>query len=789
MRFRLLGKVTPIKVSIPAMLVLMCGCFQPLFAQSANPVPYLNQPVLPDSVAPGGPGFTLTVTGSAFVSGAKVNWNGSPRATTFVSATQLTATILASDIAHASTATITVTNPSPGGGTSNFQFLSITSPVPSPAFARLDQSLGYNIGEYASSPVIADFNGDGIPDVAMPVFDSTGCLECEIASESICILLGVGDGTFQPPNCFIVDKGFTYGGGLVQVALQAADMNGDGKIDLVYLAVTGTLDVLLGNGDGTFQAPIKTLPTSGGLYLISAIADFNHDGELDVMVWDGSDLVEYLGNGDGTFAASAVVSTGGLSVGPPISGDFNRDGNLDFAFVSDSGLFLLLGNGDGTFQSPQMISSVQAGFQLLAGDFNNDGNLDLMEEIQASTAGGSIPILVFLGNGDGTFQASKSSSTSAYVAQLADMNGDGILDLVGAETNVVTVQLGNGDGTFNAPLSFPVPSNASSNILVGDFNRDGMMDILSVDQGDTLYSQLASITLSVDIQGVFPHVEFSPSPLSIFPVGLGGSTTAPVILTNTGSATLNISGISITGAPYDNELTQTNTCGSSVAAGASCTITITFNSLGGGNINANLLVADNAPGGPQALAITTTSPDFTISSNNSSTFTFNPGESATYGITVSALYNFQGTVSLSCSGAPAESNCTVTPGSVAICQECPNPTANATVTITTTPNTSAISKPPAPLLPLNGFIIFALALALLLVFIPTNTPRHRKQVTGFIAIIFFNLGMISMSSCGGGGGGSGNGTPSGTYTITITGKIVVPGATLTHIKKLTLVVK
>src|SRR5439155_11032187 len=89
---------------------------------AANPVPLISQPLVPDAAAPGGAGFTLTVNGTGFVSGASVNWNGSARTTTFVSNSQLTASILASDIATANTGSITVMNPSPGGGSSNVVF-------------------------------------------------------------------------------------------------------------------------------------------------------------------------------------------------------------------------------------------------------------------------------------------------------------------------------------------------------------------------------------------------------------------------------------------------------------------------------------------------------------------------------------------------------------------------------------------------------------------------------------------------------------------------------------------
>src|SRR5262249_11838470 len=127
-------------------------------ADAANPVPYVSQPLVPDAAAPGGPGFTLTVNGTGFVSGSVVNWNGSTRATQFVSKGQVTATILATDIEKAGTASIAVVNPGPGGGTSGTIFFPVAKPEASVSFARTDYgSPGGNI-----FVVTADFNGDGM---------------------------------------------------------------------------------------------------------------------------------------------------------------------------------------------------------------------------------------------------------------------------------------------------------------------------------------------------------------------------------------------------------------------------------------------------------------------------------------------------------------------------------------------------------------------------------------------------------------------------------------------------
>src|SRR5271169_5532416 len=131
-------------------------------AIAQNPVPFLDQPLVPDAKAPGGAGFTLTVNGTGFVSTSVVNWNGSARTTTFVSKSQLKASILASDIATASTASVTVVNPAPVGGISNVVFFEVMAPNSFVAFSRAD----YTAGSAPNSLAVGDFNRDGKLDVA-----------------------------------------------------------------------------------------------------------------------------------------------------------------------------------------------------------------------------------------------------------------------------------------------------------------------------------------------------------------------------------------------------------------------------------------------------------------------------------------------------------------------------------------------------------------------------------------------------------------------------------------------
>src|SRR5580704_16365582 len=185
-----------------ALLALAC-CGLPLSGQSPNPVPLINDPLVPISVAPGGAAFPLTVNGTGFVAASVVNWNGSPLTTHFVNSSQLTATVPAGNIATSGSAWVTVTNPAPGGGTSLPAFLRIATPVTSPSFVSYSQNTIFNHSGVISL-ITGDFNGDGKLDLAF-IGDQQGppiSLSMPgIDSFSICIELGNGDGSFQTAVC------------------------------------------------------------------------------------------------------------------------------------------------------------------------------------------------------------------------------------------------------------------------------------------------------------------------------------------------------------------------------------------------------------------------------------------------------------------------------------------------------------------------------------------------------------------------------------------------------------
>src|SRR2546427_5557743 len=254
-----------------------------------NPVPLINQPLVPDATRPGGAGFSLTVNGTGFVSGSVVKWNGSARATTVVSGAQLKATIFSTDIAKAGTAWVKVVNPSPGGGTSNVAFLEITRPTSSVAL-----STSYvRAGSSPASVVAGNFNGDGKLDLAV----------ANAGSNNVSMLLGNGDGTFKPAlNSGVLGPG----------SLAVGDFNGDGKLDL---AVTNAgVSILLGNGDGAFRAPVTY--ATGNSPSSVAVGDFNRDGKVDLAVANSgasngvASVSVLLGRGDGTFNPAVNYSGG-----------------------------------------------------------------------------------------------------------------------------------------------------------------------------------------------------------------------------------------------------------------------------------------------------------------------------------------------------------------------------------------------------------------------------------------------------------------------------------------------
>ncbi len=352
-------------------------------------------------------------------------------------------------------------------------------------------------GYYASSIAVGDVNGDGKPDLLVV----NGCISFPCWHGDVGVLLGNGDGTFQTAR--VLDTGVN---GVSRIVV--ADLNGDGHLDVV-VSHGGTcsppcldkVSVLLGDGDGSFRAP--QIYSSGGYGARDVeVGDVNGDGKLDLLVgnsdltpgFEGPGLGVLLGNGDGSFQAARTYELGVYPKSLAV-GDVNGDGKLDVAMPGG----VLLGNGDGSFGPPQIYPTggIYPTDAELA-DVNGDGRLDLLVVntwLDWDFSGpGSVGVL--LGNGDGTFQAPTSYTTGAPFAMaiaVADVNGDGNPDLIVAHecggfcnTSPVAVLLGNGDGTFKKALRYYSGGRnqcqrsylGRHSIVATDVNGDAKPDLL-----------------------------------------------------------------------------------------------------------------------------------------------------------------------------------------------------------------------------------------------------------------------------------------------------------------------
>jgi hypothetical protein len=339
------------------------------------------------------------------------------------------------------------------------------NPLQPGGVAEFMPAQSFATGRNSQNVAVSDLNGDGKPDLVVT--------NTAYGQESISVLLGNGDGTFQSQQMLDVGNFITSVG--------IADVNGDGKPDLIVGVgigsgpPSGAIAVLLGNGNGTFQSP-RTFAAGSEPGRI-AIADVNGDGRPDVVVAGNTFGGVLLGNGNGTFQPMQTVLAG-EHIGWAGAADLTGDGKTDLAFSVENGISsfisVLLGNADGTFSAPRTFADPSYGAMVVA-DVNNDGKPDLVMNTG-----------VLLGNGNGTFKAESTFTslepTEGYSVAVADVNGDGKLDVVTANPagayQSISVFLGNGNGTFAPQQTFSVPGFPLS-AAISDLNGDGRPDIVA----------------------------------------------------------------------------------------------------------------------------------------------------------------------------------------------------------------------------------------------------------------------------------------------------------------------
>jgi uncharacterized repeat protein (TIGR01451 family) len=498
----------------------------------------------------------------------------------------------------------------------------------------------YPVGTNPKAIVIADFNGDGKPDIAV----------ANSGSHNVSVLLGNGDGTFQPA--------VTFEAGNSPTAIAVGDFNADGKVDLAVFQpgnsqnfVAGSVSVLLGNGDGSFRAPQTMTLTSFASQM--AVADFNLDKKSDLAVSsvDSSTgtavgtLSIFLGKGDGSFQPAKAFSVPPGPDGSFAVADFNEDGKPDLAIASWRAINVFLGSGNGTFQQATTVS-VAADLtpnSILSVDLNHDGKVDLVVRSSGSdpNCGGEgscstfKDISVFLGNGNGSFQGELLIATgSSFIGfgtffgdvVLSDFNGDGKLDVAYQKTTItggpafhsstfLEVRLGRGDGSFSPAIraleATGLPFEAVA--VAGDFDANKLSDlvVLQTANNSIAVALNTSPTTGADL-GV---IQSGASPE---PVGIATNLTYTADVLNEGPE-------NATGAMFTDTLPNGVSFVSASATQGSCIqshgiVTCNLGSLASAfDAVATIVVAPTATGTiTNTMSVTATEPDL-VSANNSAT--------------------------------------------------------------------------------------------------------------------------------------------------------------------------
>ncbi|HXW91842.1 MAG TPA: VCBS repeat-containing protein, partial [Terriglobales bacterium] len=521
------------------------------------------------------------------------------------------------------------------------------------------QGVQLGISPDTAGPIaIGDFANNGIPYVAML---SSGVIDAQYVY-SVDIFSNNGGGLLSLINTYPLQAA---GSGIV-----AADLNGDGNLDLVVTSTDSTTQnwsysVLLGNGNGSFQSPVfYAQGIVGNASSPPIIGDFNNDGKPDFAVQAGTQSVAVLlGNGDGTFANPVYYFDNGAAA--IMAADFTGNGNLDIAAGSNGQTGILYGNGNGTFQPVVFPPSLNNFVARFTGDFNNDGKPDLFSGTQ-----------VALGNGNGTFtletpiSCPAGESCTAYT--IGDLTGDGILDVLswwGDQPEGTGVFLGNGNGTFG-PLIDIAGYLGSRSAVIMDMNGDGKADIVFPMSVSYYVPSLVVNGVGVLLNTTPPNFVLLPSPLTPATVTAGNSATSTVAITPTFGFNSTVT-LSCIGLP----------------SAASCAFSPASIANASGTSNLTITTGSSTPAGTYSVKVQGTSgslvnsatvslviqgpPDFALgpASGESTSQTITAGQSAKYNLMVTPAGSFTGTVNLSCSIKPAvtpAATCSLSSSSVKI---------------------------------------------------------------------------------------------------------------------------
>lgn len=562
---------------------------------------------------------------------------------------------------------------------------------------------------FPSTAVTGDFNGDGKLDLVV-VSPGVCTINC---TDFIYLLPGNGDGTFQTATVLISTNVSVAG---IAVSVAAADLNGDGRLDLIVLQDPAVAQIYLQNSDATFSNADSYIvflqPSSETNPAIAvAVADLNGDGKPDI-AFENNVL---LGRGNGSFQGVQLAAVP-ANVAAVVAGNFEKNGRNDIAGVAGTSLYIFQNDGQGFLSLLHTYTLQQPGVGAVVADFNGDGNLDLVAF--GGDPSGNWNYSVLLGNGDGSFQPPvyypQSISFGAPYGKgiaVADFNNDHKLDLALLATNQdLAILLGNGDGTFQQPAY--VFDDGGSSLLMADFNNDGQLDIAVSANGGT------GILFGKG-DGTFQPFTFPPSLSGFYAafaadVNNDGKTDligAPQLALGNGDGTFTVlpgslppvvGGIvDINGDGKLDIMTETGTFKNAEFTGFQLgNGDGTFGSFiqtNNGFIAPSLFTDMNGDGRPDMLflwsgqgfvsgvgvLLNTTPASFELSAGTTSPSPVTAGTTATSIVTAVANFGFNTSAALSCIGLPAGTTCSFNPPSIT------NAVGKSVLTLTTTASTAS----------------------------------------------------------------------------------------------------
>jgi hypothetical protein len=564
-------------------------CIIFLSALAMAQIPYIEQPLAPTAVQPGSTKpITLTITGAGFTSDLQyVLWqqgsNSAQLPIASFTATQITTTVPVSSFALPGTAWVSVVaDISDTNISSNVEYFQIATPVTSPQFAPL---AFYSVGGTAQSMLVADFNGDGILDLATLVSLPGG-------GSDVCILLGISGGTFpSTATCYQVP-------GATSMVAGVFTPDGGG-LDIVAGDFYLENNVVSNQETGTFT--VNDLNANTPDFQPYVVGDFNQSGVLSIAGNINGNVQILQSEGGGVFTVGQNFATSTTEFGGMLAADFDGDGILDLAVLDVYEMDPLVrvfhgaAGTAGFSTTPKTTSTPAGGVAFTAGDFNASGNQGLAFVYNPSDT--TSEVLILNGNGDGTFTSGFSESlaipVTPAIVTTADFNADGNLDLATG----TYILLGNGDGTFQTATAFC--GECSGILATGDFNGDGRPDAVTGGNPDVnVYLQQAPAA---------PIVSLKPTSLTFSSQTVGTtSASQSVTLSNTGNAVLALDSLTVTGTNASEFSVTYGSCSASLGANSACVFTVAFTPTAAGPAAASVSVADNAAGSPQTVSLTGT---------------------------------------------------------------------------------------------------------------------------------------------------------------------------------------